>query len=97
MNEIVVAIGPDHTLRDAARRMTERGVGAAVVMDPDRPGPCIITERDLLRSSGRGEDVDREVVRDHLTQDLVLRRGRLVARRRRRAHGARRVSPRHRH
>jgi len=71
MNEIVVAIGPDHTLRDAARRMTERGVGAAVVMDPDRPGPCIITERDLLRSSGRGEDVDREVVRDHLTQDLV--------------------------
>jgi len=71
MNEIVVTIGPDHTLREAASRMTERNVGAAVVMDNESPGPSIITERDLLRSTGRGEDVDTEVVRDHLATNVI--------------------------
>lgn len=60
MSAIVVTVGPDHTLREAAQRMTEQNVGAAVVMDNESPGPAIITERDLLRSSGRGEDVDSE-------------------------------------
>jgi hypothetical protein len=32
-----------------ARRMTARGVGAAVVVDNDQPGPGIITERDIVR------------------------------------------------
>jgi CBS domain-containing protein len=71
MNEIVVTVGSEHTLREAARRMTDRGVGAAVVLDPDQPGPGIITERDLLRSNGQGQDIDRELVRDHLTMNLV--------------------------
>lgn len=71
MNEIVVTVGPGHTLREAARRMTEATVGAAVVIDPDNQGPSIVTERDLLRSSGRGEDVDSELVRDHLSARLV--------------------------
>ena len=71
MNEIVVTVGPGHTLREAARRMTQASVGAAVVIDPDHQGPAIITERDLLRSSGRGEDVDQELVHDHLTSKLV--------------------------
>jgi signal-transduction protein with cAMP-binding, CBS, and nucleotidyltransferase domain len=42
-------------------------VGAAVVFDPDLPGPCILTERDVLRSIGAGEDPDRELVAAHLT------------------------------
>jgi CBS domain-containing protein len=71
MNEIVVTVGPTHTLREAARRMTEHAVGAAVVMDPDQPGPGIITERDLLRCNGHGQDIDREIVRDHQTPELV--------------------------
>ncbi len=70
MNEIVVTVGPDHSLRETARRMTKHGVGAAVVMGLDQPGPGIITERDLLRSSGRDEDVDAELVRDHLASDI---------------------------
>jgi CBS domain-containing protein len=69
MNQIVVTVGPHHTLREAARRMTERKVGAAVVLDGEGPG--IITERDLLHSSGRGEDVDKELVRDHLAGKLI--------------------------
>jgi CBS domain-containing protein len=71
MNAVVVTVGPDHTLREAARRMTRANVGAAVVMDPDGPGPAILTERDLLHAMGRGEDLDAEQVRDHLTQRLV--------------------------
>ena len=33
--------------------MAERRVGAAVVMDPEQPGPGILTERDILMSIGR--------------------------------------------
>jgi CBS domain-containing protein len=70
MNKIVVTVGPDHTLRETARRMTKHGVGAAVVMGLDQPGPGIITERDLLHSNGGDEDMDTELVRDHLASDL---------------------------
>jgi CBS domain-containing protein len=52
MNPIVVTAGPEHTLREAARRMTARGVGATVVIGGERPAPCIITERDILQSNG---------------------------------------------
>ena len=71
MTPVVVTVGLEHTLRDAARKMTERHVGAAVVIDPDLPGPAIITERDVLRSTGRGDDIDKELVRDHLSGQLI--------------------------
>jgi signal-transduction protein with cAMP-binding, CBS, and nucleotidyltransferase domain len=72
MSKVVLTVGPQHTLREAARHMAERRVGAAVVIDPDSPGPGIITERDLLDSIGRGEDPDAERVADHLTSDIVF-------------------------
>src|SRR5690349_276975 len=50
MSEAVLTVGPGHTLRDAARLMSDRRVGAAVVIDPDGGGPGIITERDVLTS-----------------------------------------------
>jgi len=71
MNQIVVTVGPDHTLREAAGRMHGRGVGAAVVFDTDQPGAGIITERDLLTSIGLGQDIDEELVHDHLSTLLV--------------------------
>lgn len=71
MNTVVVTVGPDHTLREAARRMTIANVGAAVVIDPDAGGPGIITERDLLQACGRDEDLDEGLVREHLTQRLI--------------------------
>lgn len=71
MSTVVLTVGPGHTLRQAAGLMTERNVGAAIVMDPDAAGPGIVTERDVLQSLGRDEDPDRELVRDHLTADLV--------------------------
>jgi CBS domain-containing protein len=72
MSETVLTIGPRHTLRDAAAAMFRRNVGAAVVLDPDAPGPGVITERDILRAIGSGEDPDRELVADHLTSDLTF-------------------------
>ena len=69
MSTLVLTVGPGHTLREAARQMAERRVGAAVVVDPDEQGPGIITERDILDSIGAGQDPDTERVCDHLTPD----------------------------
>jgi CBS domain-containing protein len=72
MSPMVLAVGPGHTLRDAARLMSERRVGAAVVIDPDAGGPGILTERDVLASVGAGQNPDVELVADHLTHDVVF-------------------------
>ena len=72
MSTVVLTVGPHHTLREAARLMSQRKVGAAVVIDPDSPGPGIITERDLMESVGRGQDPDAELVGNHLTASLVF-------------------------
>lgn len=72
MSETVLTVGPSHTLREAAALMSRRKVGAAVVIDPDAPGPGIVTERDVLHSIGAGEDPASERVADHLTSDLVF-------------------------
>jgi signal-transduction protein with cAMP-binding, CBS, and nucleotidyltransferase domain len=71
MSSVVLAIGPGHTLRDAAAKMTERGVGAALVIDEEAPGPRIISERDILNSVGRGEDPDSEQVSDHMSETVI--------------------------
>src|ERR687885_2284762 len=72
MSSAVVTVAPGATLHEAARAMAERSVGAAVVIDPEQPGPGIITERDLLLSVGRGQDPNRERVQDHLSADLTF-------------------------
>jgi CBS domain-containing protein len=71
MSKVVLTLGPGHTLRDAARRMTEKGVGAAVVLDEESPGPRIISERDILNSLGKGEDPNSECVVDHMSDTLI--------------------------
>src|ERR1700759_3168602 len=72
MSDVVITIGPGHTLRAAAKLMAERKVGAAVVIDPDGAGPGILTERDLLESVAQGQDPDKELVSDHLTAEIVF-------------------------
>jgi CBS domain-containing protein len=52
--------------------MAERKVGAAVVIDPEQPGPGIITERDILQSVGQGQDPNTERVSDHLSADITF-------------------------
>jgi CBS domain-containing protein len=72
MSPDVLTIGPTHTLRQAATQMAARRVGAAVVHDPDSEGPGILTERDVLKSLGEGQDPDLELVGEHLTPDAVV-------------------------
>jgi CBS domain-containing protein len=72
MSEQVLTIGPAHTLRDAARMMAARKVGAAVVVDPAHNGVGILTERDLLLSVAAGQNPDEEVADNHCTQDIVF-------------------------
>jgi signal-transduction protein with cAMP-binding, CBS, and nucleotidyltransferase domain len=72
MSSVVLTVGPGHTLRDAARQMTDKGVGAAVVIDEQAPGPGIITERDVLNAIGRGEDPDAERVAEHMRDTVII-------------------------
>ena len=71
MSTMVLTIGPTHSLRQAARMMSARHVGAAVVIDPEHAGVGILTERDILNSLAAGEDPDAEMAAHHRTEDLV--------------------------
>ncbi|HEX3609371.1 MAG TPA: CBS domain-containing protein [Solirubrobacterales bacterium] len=72
MSEVVLTVGPTHTLREVATMMTEKGTGAALVSDDEKPVPCIVTERDILNSLGSGEDPDAERVGDHMSDSVIV-------------------------
>ena len=72
MTPVVVTVGPDHSLCAAAKVMSERRVGAAVVVDPEQPGPGILTERDILDSLAADQVPSEEKVGDHLATDLTF-------------------------
>ena len=72
MSAAVLTVGPDHSLRDAATQMAKRHVGAAIVIDPEQPGPGIFTERDMLDALGAGQSPDTERVGDHLSENLTF-------------------------
>ncbi|MGW7066482.1 CBS domain-containing protein [Streptomyces sp. NPDC054855] len=71
MSTMVLTIGPAHTLRQAARLMSARRVGAAVVLDADT-SLGILTERDILVSLGLGQNPDTETAGTHTTTDVVF-------------------------
>jgi signal-transduction protein with cAMP-binding, CBS, and nucleotidyltransferase domain len=71
MSNVILTLGPGHTLREAARQMTEKGVGAAVVLDEESPAPGMVSERDILNSLGRGEDPDAEKVGAHMSDSVI--------------------------
>ena len=71
MSEVVLTVGPSHTLREAASKMTEKKTGAALVVDDESPAPRIITERDVLHSVGSGQNPDSEKVADHMSDSVI--------------------------
>jgi CBS domain-containing protein len=75
MTDNVLTITPGRSLREAAKFMCDHNVGAVVIMDPEEPGPGIVTERDVVRSLGSGQDPDSELVRDHLTSNATFADG----------------------
>ncbi|MEU9762188.1 CBS domain-containing protein [Streptomyces sp. NPDC047985] len=72
MSTLVLTIGPTHTLRHAARLMSVRRIGAAVVLDQDNSGLGILTERDILDAVGSGRNPDIETAAAHTTTDVVF-------------------------
>lgn len=66
MSPDVLTIEPARSLHDAAREMGEHNVGAIVVIDPEQPGPGVVTERDVSRAVGDGKDPTKERVVDHV-------------------------------
>ncbi len=65
----LLELAPTTTVRDAARQMAERRVGAALVVE--RGGLVgIFTERDMMvRIVARGRDPDRTAVGEVMTRD----------------------------
>lgn len=63
MSPAVVRVPADATLRDAARVMSEAGIGSVVIeADPDG----LVTERDLLRPMADGTNVDEAKAADYV-------------------------------
>ncbi|MFG2116497.1 cyclic nucleotide-binding/CBS domain-containing protein [Streptomyces sp. NPDC048718] len=71
MTTTILTIGPAHTLRQAARLMSARRVGSAVVQDGDAGGFGILTERDILDAIGMDRNPDLETADAHTTRDVV--------------------------
>ena len=64
------------TLRDAARAMVDRRVGALLIGDATRPPDGILTERDLLRALARRTiDLDRTTVDSVMNAPVAGMRG----------------------
>lgn len=73
MSRNVLAVAPEDTLGEAAERMTDEGVGSAVVLDGGRL-IGILTERDVLRAAaGRVHSSDARV-REWMTADPIVAR-----------------------
>jgi CBS domain-containing protein len=72
MNADLLTVAPQSTLREAARLMSDRNVGAALLVDPAIGSYLgIFTERDLLNAIAAGHDPDAQRVADSATSDIV--------------------------
>jgi CBS domain-containing protein len=70
MSTYVVQAGPDESVREAARRMGEAGIGSVAVCERSRL-VGILTERDVLRLVAAGKDLDRVLVRESMTSPVL--------------------------
>lgn len=65
-------LSPQQSVREAARYMTERRVGAVCVLDGSRL-VGILSERDIMgRVVAKGLDLDHTTVGEVMTRDLVV-------------------------
>lgn len=71
MQTALVTSAPEARVVDVARMLTEREVGACLVMEGDRLAG-IFTERDLLRLVGGGGDVRDLTVAEGMTRDVTV-------------------------
>ena len=68
----VFTVGPDNSLIEAARFLTEKRVGAAVVVDEAGRPVGVFSERDLARSiASKGDSALQSAVRDVMSTKLI--------------------------
>ena len=66
----LLTIEPQDSLRQAAKSMTDRGVGSAVVMENGHVAG-IVTERDILHAVSSQQNLDTTKVTEIMTHDPV--------------------------
>ena len=69
MSQEVVTVGPHYNVADVAGLMDDRGIGSVLVLEEDRV-LGILTERDILKVIGAGEDPKNVAAHEALTDDL---------------------------
>jgi signal-transduction protein with cAMP-binding, CBS, and nucleotidyltransferase domain len=70
MQRPVVSVGPDASVRQAARQMREHVIGSVIVTDGDRLAG-ILTERDVLHAVADDRDLDQTSTAELMTRQLV--------------------------
>ncbi|HEV7686376.1 MAG TPA: CBS domain-containing protein [Acidimicrobiia bacterium] len=66
----LVTVGPAHTLAQAAKLMSAKRVGSAIVLTDESPG--ILSERDVLRAVADGADPAVATVGDYMTWNAIV-------------------------
>lgn len=69
----VVSIGPDASLKEAARLMKENQVGTVLVMDGENRGEPqgIVTDRDIALCFANGDQIEDLVVSDIMSDTVI--------------------------
>ena len=70
MTQAAVTDAPDDTLSEAAAKMRQQQTGSLLVMEGDNLAG-IVTERDVLKVVGAGQDPKNVSLRDAMTSDVV--------------------------
>ena len=71
MSSVVLAVGPGHSLREAADEDDREGNRRRAGLRRRVPGPRIITERDVLFAVGTGVDPDKAKVAEHMSDSVI--------------------------
>ena len=68
----VVTVRPDASLQDVANLMSEKGIGAVVVLGREGDVTGILSERDIMRTiAAQGAHALEDRVSSHMTRDVV--------------------------
>lgn len=70
MTEAAVTDAPDDTLAEAAAKMRSQQTGSLLIMEGETLAG-IVTERDVLKVVGAGQDPKHVALRDVMTKDVV--------------------------
>ena len=73
MSKPVITVNSNDTIRAAAGKMVERGIGAIVVLEDGKP-VGILTERDVTKQSIKADDVMNRPVKTAMSKSLVTAR-----------------------